>query len=264
MSKPSVTTQIDRRGVATVTLVRPERHNAFDDIVIAELSAAFQDVARDERARVMVLAATGKHFSAGADLAWMRRMGNASYDANLADAEALANMLRTLNELPKPTIARVQGSAWGGALGLICCCDLAVAAGSATFRFTEVRLGLVPATISPYVIAAIGPRAARRYFLSAEPIEAETARNLGLLSAAVDESQLDHVVENWIDSLLRNGPQAMAEAKQLIASIAGKTIDDQLVWHTSETIARMRVSQEGQEGLSAFLEKRPPSWRQAP
>ena len=261
MSKPSVTTQIDRRGVATVTLDRPERHNAFDDTVITELSAAFQDLASDDRARVMVLAATGKHFSAGADLAWMRRMGNANYDDNLVDAEALANMLRALNRLPKPTIARVQGSAWGGALGLICCCDLAVAADSATFRFSEVRLGLVPATISPYVIAAIGPRAARRYFLSAEPIDAETARNLGLLSAAVNESQLDHVVEHRIDHLLQNGPEAMTEAKRLIADIAGKAIDDQLVWHTSETIARLRVSEEGQEGLSAFLEKRPPRWR---
>lgn len=261
MSKPSVTTQIDRRGVATVTLNRPERHNAFDDTVIAELSAASCNVASDNRVRVMVLAATGKHFSAGADLAWMRRMGNANYDDNLADAEALANMLRALNRLPKPTIARVQGSAWGGALGLICCCDLAVAASSATFRFSEVRLGLVPATISPYVIATIGPRAARRYFLSAEPIDAETARNLGLLSAAVNESQLDHVVEHWIDHLLQNGPEAMTEAKRLIADIAGKAIDDQLVWHTSETIARLRVSEEGQEGLSAFLEKRPPRWR---
>lgn len=261
MSKPSVTTQIDRRGVATVILDRPERHNAFDDTVIAELSAAFCNVASDHRVRGMVLAATGKHFSAGADLAWMRRMGSANYDTNLEDAEALANMLRVLNQLPKPTIARVQGSAWGGALGLICCCDLAVAASSATFRFSEVRLGLVPATISPYVIAAIGPRAARRYFLSAEAIDSDTAKLLGLVGEVVDESQLDQVVENWIDNLLQNGPQAMAEAKQLIAEVSGKPLSDELLWHISETIARLRVSEEGREGLSAFLEKRPPDWR---
>lgn len=260
MNQPSVTTQIDRRGVATVTLDRPERHNAFDDTVIAELSEAFQNVAGDKAIRVMVLAANGKHFSAGADLAWMRRMGDASYDDNLADAEALANMLRALNELPKPSIARVQGSAWGGALGLICCCDLAVAVNTATFRFSEVRLGLAPATISPYVIAAIGARAARRYFLSAEAIDADSARDLGLVGEEVEESQLDQVVENWIDNLLQNGPQAMAEAKQLIAEVSEKPVSDPLIWHTSETIARLRVSDEGREGLNAFLQKRPPSW----
>jgi len=264
MSKPSVTTHIDRRGVATVTLNRPERHNAFDDAVIAELSAAFHNVAGNDSVRVMVLAAAGKHFSAGADLAWMRRMGNASYDTNLADAEVLANMLRTLNELPKPTIARVQGSAWGGALGLICCCDLAVATSSATFRFSEVRLGLVPATISPYVIAAIGARAARHYFLSAESIDSETAKYLGLVSKIAEESNLDLVVENWIDHLLQNGPEAMAEAKRLIAEVSGKPPSDELLWHTSETIARLRVSEEGREGLSAFLEKRAAKWQQTP
>lgn len=264
MSKPSVTTHIDRRGVATVTLNRPQRHNAFDDAVIAELSAAFHNVAGNDRVRVMVLAAAGKHFSAGADLTWMRRMGDASYDANLADAEALANMLRALNELPKPTIARVQGSAWGGALGLICCCDLAVASSSAIFRFSEVRLGLLPATISPYVIAAIGPRVARRYFLSAESINSDTAKDLGLVSKIAEESDLYLVVENWIDHLLQNGPEAMAEAKRLIAEVSGKPLSDELLWHTSETIARLRVSEEGREGLSAFLEKRAAKWQQTP
>ena len=262
MSKPSVTTQIDRRGVATVTLNRPERHNAFDDTVIAELSAAFQQVANDPGIRVMVLAAAGKLFSAGADLNWMRRMGNANYDDNLADAEALANMLRALNELPKPTIARVQGSAWGGALGLICCCDLAVAVNSATFRFSEVRLGLVPATISPYVIAAIGARAARRYFLSAEAMDANRAKALGLVGEVVDDTALDPTVDNWLDSLLRNGPEAMAEAKRLVAEVAGNPLCDRLLWHTSETIARLRVSDEGREGLNAFLEKRTPNWQE--
>lgn len=260
MSKPSVTTHIDRRGVATVTLNRPERHNAFDDRVIAELSAAFHNVAGDNHVRVMVLAAAGKHFSAGADLDWMRRMGSARYDANLADAEALANMLRTLNELPKPTIARVQGSAWGGALGLICCCDMAVAVSHAHFQFSEARLGLIPATISPYVIAAIGPRAARRYFLSAEAMTAATAKALGLVSEVAQEAKLDQLVNNWIDSLLQNGPEAIAEAKRLIADVAAEPISDQLLWRTSETIARLRVSEEGQEGVAAFLEKQPPSW----
>ncbi len=260
MSKTNVTIQTNPRGIATVTLNRPERHNAFDEQIIAGLSEAFQLVASDHRIRVMVLAATGKHFSAGADLEWMRRMGNASYDDNLADAEALANMLRTLNELPIPSIARVQGSAWGGAVGLICCCDMAVSVASARFCFSEVQLGLIPATISPYVIAAIGPRPAKRYFLSAEPITANTAKQLGILSDTVDEEQLDEVVETWIDRLMKNGPLAMAEAKQLITYISGKPIDDQLAWHTSETIARLRVSDEGREGLSAFLEKRSPKW----
>lgn len=260
MSKPCVTTQIDQRGVATVTLNRPERHNAFDEQIIAGLSEAFQQVASDHRIRVMVLAATGKHFSAGADLEWMRRMGNASYDDNLADAEALANMLRTLNELPIPSIARVQGSAWGGAVGLICCCDMAVSVASARFCFSEVRLGLIPATISPYVIAAIGPRAARRYFLSAESMDATTAKDIGLVSEVADESKLDNVVENWLDRLLQNGPEAMAEAKRLIADVAAEPISDQLLWRTSETIARLRISDEGRKGLSAFLEKRYPRW----
>ncbi|WP_461521384.1 enoyl-CoA hydratase/isomerase family protein [Porticoccus sp.] len=260
MSKTNVTTQINPRGIATVTLNRPERHNAFDEQIIAGLNEAFQQVASDHRIRVMVLAATGKHFSAGADLGWMRRMGNASYDANLADAEALANMLRILNELPIPTIAKVQGSAWGGAVGLICCCDMAVSVASARFCFSEVRLGLVPATISPYVISAIGQRAARRYFLSAESMDATTAKYLGLVSEVADEAKLVNVVENWLDRLLQNGPEAMAEAKRLIAEVAAEPISDQLLWRTSECIARRRVSHEGREGLSAFLEKRPPHW----
>lgn len=260
MSTSTITTEIDRRGVATITLNRPEQHNAFDDQVIAGLTQAFQWVATNPAARLLVLAATGKHFSSGADLAWMRRMGNASYDANLADAEALANMLRTLNELPKPTIAKVQGSAWGGAVGLICCCDMAVSVASARFCFSEVQLGLVPATISPYVINAIGPRAARRYFLSAESMDASMAKDLGLVSEVANEANLDQVLSNWIENLLQNGPEAMAEAKRLIADIAAEPISDQLLWRTSECIARRRVSDEGREGLSAFLEKRPPHW----
>ncbi|WP_461480535.1 enoyl-CoA hydratase/isomerase family protein [Porticoccus sp.] len=260
MSTATVTTEIDNRGVATVTLNRQEKHNAFDDQVIAELDSAFQQVATNPSARVMVLAAAGKHFSAGADLAWMKRMCGYSYNDNLADAEALAHMLRTLNELPKPTIARVQGSAWGGAVGLICCCDMAVAVSHARFQFSEARLGLIPATISPYVIAAIGPRAARRYFLSAEAMTAATARALGLVSEVVQKAKLDQLVNNWIDNLLQNGPEAIAAAKRLIADVAAEPISDQLLWRTSETIARLRVADEGREGLSAFLEKRPPHW----
>lgn len=260
MNTSTITTEIDRRGVATVTLNHPDRHNAFDDRMIAELTGAFQQAAADPAARLLVLAATGKHFSAGADLDWMRRMGGACYDTNLADAEALANMLRILNELPIPTIARVQGRAWGGAVGLICCCDLAVAVTSAKFQFSEVRLGLIPATISPYVIAAIGPRAARRYFLSAETIDAAAAKDIGLVNEVVTEPELDGVLQNWLGRLLQNGPEAMTAAKQLIAEVAGQPISDQLLWRTSECIAQLRVSDEGREGLAAFLEKRPPHW----
>ncbi len=260
MSTPNVTTEIDHRGIATVTLNRPEKHNAFDDQVVSELTHAFQQVEANPNARAMVLTATGKYFSAGADLTWMQRMGSYSYDNNLEDAEALAQMLRTLNELPKPTIARIQGSAWGGAVGLICCCDMAVALDSARFCFSEVRLGLVPATISPHVITAIGQRAARRYFISAESMDAAAAKSIGLVNEVVSEDELDSVLEGWLVALLRNGPEAMAVAKQLIADVGARPLSDELIWQTSECIARLRVSGEGREGLAAFLEKRSPRW----
>ena len=208
----------------------------------------------------MVLGSEGKSFSAGADLEWMKRMASYSYEENLRDASALALMLKTLNEIPQPTIARVQGAAFGGAVGLVSCCDMAVAASAASFSLSEVKIGLVPATISPYVIAAIGQRAVRRYFVTAERFDAHRAMEIGLVNEVVDAEQLDQEIDRLIDALLANGPEAILAAKRLVFDIAGKPIDQQLIDSTCETIAAIRVSEQGQEGLQAFLEKRKPHW----
>lgn len=255
-----VITEIDNLGVARVTLSNPEKHNAFDDQIIAQLTEAFSAVASNADVRVMVLGSEGKSFSAGADLDWMKRMANYSYDENLQDAQALALMLKTLNELPQPTIARVQGAAFGGAVGLVSCCDMAVAASAATFSLSEVKIGLVPATIGPYVIAAIGERAAGRYFTTAERFNAQTAKHIGLLSEVIDAEHLDDQVNLLVNALLANGPEAILAAKQLVSDISGQTIDQNLIDHTCEIIAGIRVSEQGQEGLNAFLEKRKPHW----
>jgi methylglutaconyl-CoA hydratase len=190
----------------------------------------------------------------------MKRMASYSYDENLRDASALALMLKTLNEIPQPTIARVQGAAFGGAVGLVSCCDMAVAASAASFSLSEVKIGLVPATISPYVIAAIGQRAARRYFVTAERFDARRAMEIGLVNEVANAEQLDQEIDRLIDALLANGPEAIIAAKRLVFDIAGKPIDQQLIDSTCETIAAIRVSKQGQEGLQAFLEKRKPHW----
>ncbi len=255
-----VITDIDDCGVARVRLNNPDKHNAFDDQIIGELTEAFVAIADNSNARVMVLASEGKSFSAGADLEWMKRMASYSYEDNLRDAGALALMLKTLNQMPQPTIARVQGAAFGGALGLISCCDMAVAASAASFSLSEVKIGLVPATISPYVIAAIGERAARRYFVTAERFDAHRALHLGLINEVVDAEQLDQEVELLVDALLANGPEAIMAAKKLVFDVSGKPIDQDLLDHTCEVIAAIRVSEQGQEGLNAFLEKRKPLW----
>lgn len=260
MSEATVITSINTRGVARVILNRPEKHNAFDDAVIAELRAAFDQLAGRDEVRVVVLASEGRNFSAGADLGWMKRMAAYDYDHNLADARLLAGMLQALHGLPQPTIARVQGSAFGGAVGLVSCCDMAVAGEGAGFCLSEVKIGLIPATISPYVIRAMGERAARRYFTTAERFDAATALRLGLVSEVVTDEELDTGVEQLIDTLLQNGPRAVREAKRLVADVAGRDIDGALVGETCERIARIRVSEEGQEGLGAFLNKRKPGW----
>lgn len=260
MSDNSVFTHIDQRGVATVTLNRPEKHNAFDDHIIACLTEAFESVANNDQARVMILAAEGKSFSAGADLGWMQRMADYSYEDNVRDAQGLAQMLNTLNQMPMPTIARVQGAAYGGAVGLVSCCDMAVGTHRASFSLSEVKIGILPATISPYVVAAIGQRAARRYFQTAERFDAQTALDLQLLSAVVDESELDATITQLSEAVLANSPAAVKAAKQLIFDIAGQPIDDRLIEATTHSIASIRVSEEGQEGLKAFLEKRSASW----
>ena len=252
--------EIDKRGVATVTLNQPEIHNAFDDKLILQLTDIFSRVNQNKDIRVMVLAAAGKSFSAGADLNWMQRMATYSYEQNLADANALAKMFFILNTIDKPTIAKVQGAAFGGAVGLVACCDIAIGSKLSKFCLSEVKLGLAPATISPYVIDAIGARVARRYFITAEVFSARRARRLGLLSEAVVEEELDSTIENLIEHILKNSPAAIRAAKQLIFDVQNKPISDALLATTSEKIAELRVSDEGQEGLNAFLQKRRANW----
>lgn len=251
---------IDKRGVATVTLNQPEIHNAFDDKLIVQLTDIFSRINQNKDVRVMVLAAAGKSFSAGADLNWMQRMATYSYEQNLADANALAKMFFILNTMDKPTIAKVQGAAFGGAVGLVACCDMAIGSKLSKFCLSEVKLGLIPATISPYVIDALGARIARRYFVTAEVFSATRARRLGLLSEAVVEEELDSTIENLIQHILKNSPAAIKEAKQLIFEVQNKPISDNLIAITSEKIAQLRVSEQGQEGLNAFLQKRRANW----
>ena len=255
-----VITQIDSRGVAQVTLNNPDKHNAFDDQMIIELTNAFNALAANANVRIMLLKSEGKSFSAGADLEWMKRMASYSYQQNLNDARALAAMLKALHQMPIPTITRVQGAAFGGAVGLISCCDIAVASSKASFALSEVKIGLVPSTISPYVIAAIGERHAKRYFMTAERFDTNTALQISLVHEAVEEQFLDDKVEQLITAILSNGPEAVVAAKQLVFAVSGKAIDSSLIEHTCEVIAGIRVSAQGQEGLSAFLDKQKPHW----
>jgi len=246
--------------VAVLRLARPALHNAFDSRLIAELTAALDALAADAAVRVVVLAAEGASFSAGADINWMRGMAAASAADNRTDALALARLMRTLDELPKPTIARVHGAAFGGGVGLVACCDIAIGAEEAKFGLTESRLGLLPAVISPYVIAAIGARQARRWFASAETFDAATALRLGLLHEVVGADALDAAVERQLALLLRAGPVACASAKHLVREVAASHDHAALDAANADLIARLRVSPEAQEGLSAFLDKRPPTW----
>jgi len=252
----TIQTDINSNGVAVVTLNRPQKHNAFDDAIITELQQTFDDIDQNPNVKVMVLAAQGKSFSAGADLSWMKRMADYSYQENFDDAQALATMLRTLDQMSKPTIAKVQGAAYGGAVGLVSCCDMAVGTPAARFCLSEVKLGLVPATISPYVVRAIGLRAARRYCLTAEVIDANSALDLGLLSAVVEDDQLDTKVSELCDAVLANGQQAMAATKKLVAQVATQDLTADLVEHTSGVIAKARVSNEAQQRLAEFLNSR--------
>ncbi len=249
-----------RNAVALITLNRPEVHNAFDQTLIAELTDALLATGTDENVRAVVLLGAGESFCAGADLNWMRRMAGFSTAQNLADARALAAMLSTLNTLEKPTIARVHGAAFGGGVGLVACCDIAVAAHDATFAFSEARLGLIPATISPYVIEAIGARAARRYFLTAERFTAAEAYRLGLLHELVPPQELDARINELLGFLVTAGPHAQTECKALIRAIAHRPISADVLADTARRIARIRASPEGKEGVSAFLAKRKAAW----
>jgi methylglutaconyl-CoA hydratase len=251
----------EKRGaVARVTLNRPEVRNAFDDALIGNLSRVFGEVESDPEVRAVVLAGAGPAFCAGADLNWMKRMAGYGYEQNLEDARALAAMLRTLDRMPKPTIARVHGPAYAGGTGLVSACDIAIGTPRAEFAFTEAKLGLSPATISPYVIRAIGARAARRYFLTAERFEATEALRLGLLSAVVDADELDRAIGDLLNHLLQGGPQALAAIKDLVRTVSRAPIDDALIEETARRIGEIRVSPEGREGISSFLEKRKASW----
>lgn len=259
---PSGAIQLEiEKAVAHITMARPEKHNAFDDVLIAELTDVFERVGTDRDVRVVVLAAVGKSFSAGADLGWMQRMADYSDAENLADARALAEMMRILNELPKPTIARVQGAALGGGVGLVAACDIAIASEAASFCLSEVKLGLIPSVISPYVVEAIGARAARRYFQTAERFDAREAHGLGLVHEVVPADQLDDRIAGMIITLLDNGPAAMGASKDLIRRVASGGVDAAMIEDTARRIADIRATAEGREGLSAFLEKREAAWR---
>lgn len=252
----------DRAAVRWIALDRPDLHNAFDDGLIAELTAALDEAGRDPAVRALVLTGHGASFSAGADLHWMRGMASASEAENRDDSLRLAALMRTLQFFPKPTIARVNGAAYGGGVGLIAACDIAIGAQGARFGLTEVKLGLVPAVISPYVIAAVGLRQARRLFLTGEVFDAAEACRIGLLHRVVAGEALDEAVEATLKLLAKAGPDAQREAKQLALRMTGvdAAVAERIDRDNAELIARLRVSSEGQEGLGAFLDKRAPAW----
>lgn len=250
----------ERKGqVARLILNRPERHNAFDEALIEELTQAIDEAENDPSVRVVVLAANGKSFSAGGDLDWMRRMATYSEEENLADANRLAMLMQRLNFIPKPTIATVQGAAMGGGVGLVAACDIAVGTAQAVFGLTEVRIGLIPATIGPYVVQAIGERAARRYFLTGERFDAATARELGLLHEVVED--LDAAVARYVEALLLGGPEALGATKKLIRRVGRGPINVAMIEDTAARIARARAGGEAREGIAAFFDKRKPNWQ---
>jgi methylglutaconyl-CoA hydratase len=256
------TLTIERRaqGVAQVTMSRPEVFNAFDEAMIADLDAAFSTLADEPEVRVIVLAGAGKHFSAGADLQWMQRASEASLEWNQQDARRFAAMLARIEGCPKPTLARVQGAALGGGVGLVCACDIALAADSASFAVSEARFGILPAVIGPYLVNALGPRQARRLALSTERIDAAQALGLGLVQHVAPPAGLDHAVDAVIRQLLAGGPGAQSEIKQLFAQLAVGPITPAVRELTAATIARVRGTDEARQGFAAFLGKRPPPW----
>ncbi|HVJ55438.1 MAG TPA: enoyl-CoA hydratase/isomerase family protein [Aliidongia sp.] len=251
----------DARGVATITFNRPRLHNAFDDKLIAELDQVLAGYGADPRVRVIVLRGAGKSFSAGADLDWMRRMADYSYEENVRDAKVLARLLSTLDRLPKPVIGLVQGAAYGGGVGLAAACDIVIASEDASFCLSEVKLGLIPSAISPYVVAAIGARQARRWFVTAEVIGAERARDIGLVHELVPHDQLETTLNGVLAAIFQGAPEAQAEAKDLVFLVANRPVDEALLDETGRRIAVRRASAEGREGVQAFLAKRKPGWR---
>jgi methylglutaconyl-CoA hydratase len=249
-----------RDAVATLTLNRPEIRNAFDDAQIERLTHALRAAEADPAVRVVVIAGNGPAFCAGADLNWMKRMAGYTYEQNLADATTLAEMLSTLDRMTKPTIARVHGAAFAGGTGLVAACDIALGTPEAKFCLSEAKLGLSPATISPYVVRAMGVRMARRYFLTAEVFDAQEAYRIGLLSALVPAAELDSALAGLLTHLLAGGPRAIAEIKDLIRAVSAGAVDDAMIADTARRIAEIRVTAEGREGIASFLEKRKPAW----
>jgi len=261
MSRDTLSVTRDN-GIVHLTIDRPDVRNAFDDHLIAELTAALDEIDRDDSVRGVVLAGAGKHFSAGADLGWMQRMAGYDWDDNFADSEAMAELMHKLDTLSQPTLARVQGAAIGGGVGLVACCDIAVAADRALFGLTEVKLGLIPAVVAPYVVKAIGERAARRHAVTGERFDASEAERLGLVQEVVAANDLDVRIESLLATLRENGPQAMRAAKRLMHDVADAHDNAELRRETARRIADQRASAEGQEGMAAFLDKRRPSWRE--
>ena len=257
----TIETEIDGRGAARVWLNRPEVHNALNDTLIAALTGELKRLEADKTVRAVILEGRGKSFSAGADFNWMQRAVKLTEAENVRDAERVAALLRTLDRLKKPTIAAVQGNAFGGGAGLVACCDIAIAAEHVHFAFTEARIGLIPATIGPYVVRAIGARQARRYFLTAESFGAEEAARIGLVHQVCRLPDLDRLVSQTVDALLACSPVALKEGKKLIRRVASGPIDADMIADTAQRIAAIRVSPDGQEGMTAFLEKRQPAWR---
>ena len=262
MTDPLLISETDGKGVNTLTVNRSNVHNAFNEELIAALTEAFHQIAADASVRVVVLAAVGKSFSAGADLNWMREMAGNDRDGNVAGAVRMAEMLCALDCLPQPTVARVHGAAFAGGIGLIGACDIALASESAIFAITEVRLGLIPSVISPYVLRAIGPRAARRYFLTGERFAAAEALRLGLVHAVAEEGALDELVVEVASALRMGGPRAIAASKTLVAELVDD-VGDARMRHTAARIADIRAGEEAREGMESFLEKRQPNWQQS-
>ncbi len=258
----TLTLTVNKHGLATVTMNRPEVHNAFNADMIAELTQCYKQLNADKSVRIILLQAAGKSFSAGADINWMKGMVNATQEENKKDSENLAQLLRTINFCTKTTLAKVNGLAFGGGVGLICCCDIVIAEKNAKFGLTEAKLGLVAAVISPYVIDAIGMRKARRFLQTAEVFDAEQAHKMGIISEIVESAELTNKTEDIIKALSDTGPNAKEISKKLVMSVVGRTVAQQkkIDEYTTQVIAAVRVSDEGQRGLKAFLDKQKPDW----
>lgn len=261
MKNSSVYLTDHQNGIFRITLNNPQVHNAFDEQLISELLHLLRELDQDKRVRVLILDAKGQSFSAGADLNWMKRMSAYSRDENYQDSIQLAKLMSSLFSMRCSTIAAVQGAAYGGGIGLVACCDIAIASDQASFCLSEVKLGLIPAVISPYVVKALGQRSAKRYFLTAERFDARRATEIGLISETVAKDALEARVMSLAERILANGPAAVVKAKQLIQEVDSKPIDESLQQLTAERIAEIRATDEGREGISAFLEKRPANWK---